>query len=170
MRFGMASKLGPRYIMPYFIIQWVGKVAYRLELPPELSRVHNVFHISKLRKYFPDPSHVIEPDLVQLQEDLAYEEELIHILDRREKQLIKKIISLMKVLWANHKISKATWEPEQEIRSKYPHLVDESGVCEVSRMKLPLREVECKTLEISLIINIHSFNVGWSRGLVLSDC
>ena len=166
----MVGKLSLRYIRRYPILQRVGEVAYRLELSPELPRVHNVFYVSQLRKYIPNPSHVIEPDPVQLQEDLAYEEELIHILDRREKQLIKKIISLMKVLWANHKISKATWEPEQEIRSKYPHLVDESGVCEVSRMKLPLREVECKTLEISLIINIHSFNVGWSRGLVLSDC
>ena len=97
----MAGKLSPRYIGPYSIQQRVGEVAYRLELPPELPRVHNVFHVSQLRKYVPDPSHVIETDPVQLQEDLSYEEQPLQILDRREKQLHKKVVPLVKVLWAN---------------------------------------------------------------------
>ena len=88
---------------------------YCLELPPELPKVHNMFHMSQLRKYVPDPSHVIEPDLVQLQEDLYKEEQPLQILDQREKQLRKKVVPLVKVLWVNHEMSEATWEPKQEI-------------------------------------------------------
>jgi len=94
-------------------------VAYRLELPAELQRIHNVFYVSQLRKYIPDPSHVINP--IQVQENLSYEEQPIQILDRREKQLRKKTLPLVKVLWANHESSEATWELEQEMRGKYPH-------------------------------------------------
>ena len=71
----MTGKLSPRYIRSYPILQRVGEVAYRLELPLELPRAHNVFHVSQLRKYVADPSYVIEPDLVQLQEDLSYKEQ-----------------------------------------------------------------------------------------------
>jgi len=74
---GMASKFSPRYIGPYLISQRFGVVAYRLELSPELTRVHNVFYVSQLRKYLPNLSHVIEVDLVQLQENSSYEEQPI---------------------------------------------------------------------------------------------
>jgi len=67
-------------------------------MPLELPRVHNVFHVSQLRKYRSDPSHVIEPDPALLQEDLSYEEHPIRILDRREKQLHRKTMPLVKVL------------------------------------------------------------------------
>ena len=70
----MAGKLSPRYIEPYPIIQQVGEVAYQLELPPELPKVHNVFHVSQLCKYIFDRPHGIEPDSAQLQEDMSYEE------------------------------------------------------------------------------------------------
>ena len=107
-RFGKAGKLSPRYIGSYPVIQRIGEVAYRLELPPELPRVHNVFHVSQLRKYISDPSYVLEPDPIQLQEDLSYEEQPVQILDWREKHLRRKIVPLVKVLWANHETSKAT--------------------------------------------------------------
>jgi len=121
-RFGKAGRLSLRYIGPYPITQRVGEVAYQLELPTERQRVHNVFHVSQLRKYISEPSHVIEPDPIQLQEDLSYEEQPVQILDRREKHLRRKIVPLVKVIWANHETSEATWEPEQEMRDKYPHL------------------------------------------------
>ena len=108
----MTGNLSPRYIGPYPIIQRVGEVAYRLEMPLELPSVHNVFHVSQLHKYLPYLSHVIEPDPALLQEDLSYEEHPIRILDRREKQLRRKIVPLVKVLWANHEVSEVTWEPE----------------------------------------------------------
>ncbi|CAL9004570.1 unnamed protein product [Prunus brigantina] len=75
MRFGKRGKLSPRYIGPYEITERIGPVAYRLALPPELSRVHDVFHVSMLRKYMPDPSHVLEYQPVELEEDLSYEEQ-----------------------------------------------------------------------------------------------
>ena len=117
-RFGMTRKLSLRYIRPYPIIQRIGKVAYRLELPPKLPRVHNVFHVSQLQKYILNPSHIIKSDPIRFQEDLSYEKQPVRILDRQEKHLCRKTVPL----WANYKISEATWKPEQEMRDKYPHL------------------------------------------------
>ena len=73
MRFGKKGKLAPRYIGPFEIKSRVGKVAYRLVLPPELSRIHPVFHVSMLRKYIPDPSHVLQPQTVEISKDLINE-------------------------------------------------------------------------------------------------
>ena len=73
MRFGKKGKLSPRYVGPYLIAKRVGKVAYELELPLEMSAIHNVFHVSMLKKYVQDASHVIEPQSVQVQPDLSYE-------------------------------------------------------------------------------------------------
>ena len=73
-------------------------MAYRLDLPEELSRVHNVFHISMLRKYIPDPSHVLEAPEIELRDDLSYEEQPVEILGREEKELCNKTISLVKSL------------------------------------------------------------------------
>ena len=73
-RFGKRGKLNPRYIGPFEIVERIGPVAYRLDLPEEFSRVHNVFHISMLRKYIPDPSHALEALEIELRDDLSYEE------------------------------------------------------------------------------------------------
>ena len=91
-------KLSPRYIGPFEIVDRIGPVAYRLDLPKELARVHNVFHISMLRKYISDPSHVLEAQEIELRDDLSYEEQPVQILGREEKELRNKTISLMKVL------------------------------------------------------------------------
>ncbi|XP_056694933.1 uncharacterized protein [Spinacia oleracea] len=122
MRFGQTGKLSPRYIGPYEILERVSEVAYRLALPTDLEKVHNVFHVSMLRKYVPDPSHVISHEPLALRNDLTYEEKPIEILDRREKRLRNKVIPMVKVLWANHLTSEATWEVEDQFKSKYPQL------------------------------------------------
>ena len=83
MRFGKKGKLAPRYIEPFKIRSRVGEVAYRLILPHELSRIHPVFHVSMLRKYIPDPSHVLQLQMVELNEDLSYEEYHVAIVDRQ---------------------------------------------------------------------------------------
>ncbi|PRQ42384.1 putative nucleotidyltransferase, Ribonuclease H [Rosa chinensis] len=121
-RFGKRGKLSPRYIGPYEIVERIGLVAYRLALPPQLSQVHDVFHVSMLRKYITDPSHVLPAQPITLTEDLTYEEEPVQILDRREQVLRSKVIPLVKVLWRNHLIEEATWEPEDQMRQQYPHL------------------------------------------------
>ncbi|KAL5559110.1 hypothetical protein UlMin_035321 [Ulmus minor] len=119
---GKKGKLSPRYIGPFEILERVGKVAYRLALPQELSSVHNVFHVSMLKKYIPDPSHVLEHEPIEVHEDLSYEEQPVQILDKKEKTLRNKVIPLVKVLWRNHKVEEATWEREDDMRKRYPHL------------------------------------------------
>ena len=98
MRFGKKDKLAPRYIRPFEIKSRVGEVAYRLVLPPELSQIHSVFHVSMLRKYIPDPSHVLQPQAVEISEDLTYEEYPVAIVDRQVRQLRTKEIPMVKVL------------------------------------------------------------------------
>ena len=122
MRFGKRGKLSPRYIGPFEILDRVGEVAYRLALPPTMSAVHNVFHVSMLRRYVADPTHVLNFEPQQIQEDLTYEERAVQILDRKEKELRNKKIPLVKVLWRNHTVEEATWEREEDIRTTYPEL------------------------------------------------
>ena len=86
-RFGKKGKLSPRFIGPFEILDKVGAVAYRLALPPALADSHNVFHISMLRRYVSDPSHVLKYDTIALQKDLSYEERPVSILDRGMKEL-----------------------------------------------------------------------------------
>ena len=122
MRFGKKGKLAPRYIGPFEVLQRVGRVAYRLALPPSLDKVHDVFHVSLLRKYVSDPSHVLKTEEVELNDNLTYKEHPVQILDRKLKELRNKSIPLVKVLWRNHKAEEATWEVEQDMRSRYPEL------------------------------------------------
>ncbi|XP_062075938.1 uncharacterized protein LOC133780074 [Humulus lupulus] len=86
------------------------KVAYRLALSPSLSNVHDVFHVSLLRKYIPDPSHVLNYELIEVEQDLTYEEKLVKIIDRKEKDLRNKKISLVTVLCRSSNIEEMTWE------------------------------------------------------------
>ncbi|WMV24683.1 hypothetical protein MTR67_018068 [Solanum verrucosum] len=122
MRFGKKGKLSPRYIGPYKIIRRVGQVAYELELPQELSTVHPVFHVSMLRKCIGDPSRITPTEDVHVTEDLTYEEVPIAILDRQVKKLRNKEVASVKVLWRNQRVEEVTWEAEEAMKSKYPHL------------------------------------------------
>ena len=87
---------------PYEIVERIGEVAYRLRLPLELARIHDVFLVSMLRKYIGDPSHVLRDQPVELKEDLTYEERPVQIVDRKDQVLRNKVIPLVKVLWMNH--------------------------------------------------------------------
>ena len=127
MRFGKKGKLSPRYIRHFEILERVGEVAYRLALPPSLSSVHLVFHVSMLRKYHGDPSHVLDFSLVKLDKDLSYVEEPVAILDRQVRKLRSKNIASVKVQWRGHPVEVVTWEVENDLRSCYPHLFTSSG-------------------------------------------
>ena len=116
MRFGKNGKLSPRFIGPYEVIEKVGPVAYRLALPPDLEKIHNVFHVSMLQRYRSNLSHVVSSETIELRLDLTYEEEPIEILSREVKELRNKKIPLVKVLWRNHKTEEATWESEEMMR------------------------------------------------------
>ena len=100
--------MSPRFIGPYEILEKVGNVAYRLALPPKLSSVHNVFHVSMLRRYISDPSHVLSQEPLALDLDLSYEECFVQILDKRVKELRNKKIPLVKILWCNQSVEKVT--------------------------------------------------------------
>ncbi|XP_027155243.1 uncharacterized protein LOC113755438 [Coffea eugenioides] len=119
---GKGKKLQPRFVGPYKVVQRVGNVAYKLELPPSLSRMPNVFHVSMLKKYHPDLSHILQLESIEIDETLTYEEKPVKLLDRKVKKLRNKRIPLVKVLWRNHGQEEATWEVEEAIRGKYPDL------------------------------------------------
>ena len=93
-------------------------------MPVELEHVHNVFYISQLRKYTPDPNHTTVFEPIEITADLVYEEQPIQILDRMIKQLRGKQIPLVKVLWSNHTSQEATWETKEKIKVKYPQLFE----------------------------------------------
>ncbi|KAL5760844.1 hypothetical protein ACOSQ2_019682 [Xanthoceras sorbifolium] len=135
MRFGQKGKLSPRFIGPYEVIERVGLVAYRLALPPELDKIHNVFHVSMLRRYRSDPSHVVSSEIIELRPDLTYEEEPVEILAREVKELRNKRIPLVKVLWRNHKAEEATWESEEVMRQQYPQLFTQGKISRTKFLK-----------------------------------
>ncbi|KAL0378532.1 UNVERIFIED_CONTAM: Transposon Tf2-11 polyprotein [Sesamum radiatum] len=122
LRFGRQGKLSPRYIGPYEIIERIGPLAYRLALPSELSQIHDVFHVSMLRRYRSDPSHVLREPEIEISEELTYVEEPTEILDRSVRKLRNKEIPMVKVKWSHHSPREATWEVEEHMRDKYPYL------------------------------------------------
>ncbi|XP_042059494.1 uncharacterized protein LOC121804001 [Salvia splendens] len=122
MRFRQRGKLSPRYIGQNDIVERVGPLAYRLALPPELEQIHNVFHVSMLRRYRYDPSHILKDPDIQISENLSYIEEPVNIVDRQIKQLRRKDIPRVKVNWRNHGVEEANWETGEKMKKNYPHL------------------------------------------------
>ncbi|GJS41844.1 putative reverse transcriptase domain-containing protein [Tanacetum coccineum] len=116
------GKLNPRYIGPFKILERIGLVAYKLELPEELSNVYSTFHISNLKKCLSDESLVIPMKELQLDDKLNFVEELVEIMDREVKQLKQSCIPIIKVRWISKRGPEFTWECEDQIRAKYPHL------------------------------------------------
>ncbi|GJV98528.1 hypothetical protein Tco_1553780 [Tanacetum coccineum] len=122
MRFGKRGKLNPRYIGPFIIIERIGPVAYRLDLPQELSRVHNVFHICNQKKCLSDDTLVIPLEEIQLDDKLNFVEEPVEIMDREVKQLKRSRIPIIKVRWNARRGPEYTREREDQFKEKYPHL------------------------------------------------
>ncbi|XP_073119964.1 uncharacterized protein [Henckelia pumila] len=117
MRFGKKGKLSPRYIVHFEILEKFGARAYRVALPPNFGGVHNVFHISMLRNYMANPSHVICHEPVKWTPDLSYEEMPVQMLDRQVRRLRNREIPMVKVLWSNQLVEEATWKTEQDTLS-----------------------------------------------------
>ena len=122
LRFGRKGNLSPRFIGPYEILERVGPVAYRLALPLELAKLHDVFHVSMLRRYHSDTSHILLVQDIQVREDFTFDEEPKAILDHEIRQLQNKQVPLVKVLWQHHGMEEVTWEPESIMRVEYPQL------------------------------------------------
>ena len=129
-RFHVKGKLAPRYVGPYTIIQRFGDLAYKLQLSEELAGVHPVFHVSQLRKCLRVPEESILAEAVDLQDTLEYMEYPKKILDRAVKEMRRTTIPYCKVIYSNHTEREATWEKEDDLKEKYPHLFEthsESG-------------------------------------------
>ena len=124
-RFGKRGKLSPRFIGPFEVVQRIGECAYRLAFPPSLSRVHDVFHVSMLRKYIIDPSHVLDYTGLQLDDRLTLEEYPVRLLDREERVLRNHSIPFVKVAWSHHSDEDAMWEHEDRMTEIHPHLFGE---------------------------------------------
>jgi hypothetical protein len=119
-RFRVNGKLAPRYVGPFKIIDHKGEVAYQLELPPQLSGVHDVFHVSQLKKCLRVLEEQLLMEYLDLGGDLTYSERPIKILDSVERVTHSKVIKMCKVQWSHHSEDEATWEHEEEVRADYP--------------------------------------------------
>ena len=126
-RFGKRGKLSPRFIGPFEVLERVGAVAYRLALPPSLSGVHVVFHVSMLQKYTLDPAHVVDWSELVIDVDGTFEEGPVRIMDSREQVFRCKTVRLVKVLWKHRRVEEATWEREDTMRTRYPFLFEDGG-------------------------------------------
>nr|GEZ56989.1 hypothetical protein [Tanacetum cinerariifolium] len=114
--------LDPRYVGPFKVLERAGDVAYKLDLPEELSRVHNTFHVSNLKQCHADEPLAVLLDGLLFDDKLHFVEEPVEIVDRKVKQLKQSQIPLFKVLWNSKKGPELTWEREDQFRKKYPHL------------------------------------------------
>ena len=126
-RFGKRGKLSSRFIGPFEILERVGTIAYRLALPPIMSSVHEVFHISMLRRYTPDPAHVVDWGDIEVDTDETFEEGPVCLMDSRDEVLRCKTVRLVRVLWRHRGVEESTWEREDTMRATYPFLFRDEG-------------------------------------------
>ncbi|GJW75477.1 hypothetical protein Tco_0134847 [Tanacetum coccineum] len=120
--FGKRGKLNPRYVGPFKGLRKFGEVAYKLELPEELSRVHNTFHVSNLKKCYADEPLAVPLDGLHFDDKLRFVEEPVEIVDCEIKRLKQSRIPLIKVRWNSKRGPEFTWEREDQFKKKYPHL------------------------------------------------
>jgi hypothetical protein len=118
--FGVKRKLAPRYVGPYQIIERSGIVAYKLQLPPEMRAIFNVFHVSQLKKCLCVSEERVEVRGIKLESNLTYEEKTVQLLDSKERVTRNRVIKFYKVLWNNQSERDATWESEDYLREVYP--------------------------------------------------
>ena len=126
-RFGKHEKLSPRFIGPFEILERVDTVAYRLVLPPNMSGVHEVFHVSILRRYTPNPAHVVDWGQIEVDTDETFEEGPVCILDSHDQVLRRKTVRLVGVLWQHCGVEESTWERDDTMRATYPFLFRDEG-------------------------------------------
>jgi hypothetical protein len=119
-RFGVKEKLSPRYIGPFLTLENCENVAYKLELPPSLAGVHDIFHVSQLKKCLKAPIDVVLPEVAPLEADLTYPEHPIKILDQKSCVTRRKTIKFYKIQWSNHTEEEATWKSDDFLRSHHP--------------------------------------------------
>ncbi|KAD3640739.1 hypothetical protein E3N88_29962 [Mikania micrantha] len=121
-RFRKRGKIAPRFVGPFRILERIESVAYRLELPPELSNIHDVFHVSNLKKCLADESLIVPLKEIQIDGKLQFREEPVELMDREMKVLKRSRIPIVKIRWNSQCGTEYTWEREDQMKGKYPHL------------------------------------------------
>jgi hypothetical protein len=119
-RFGVKGKLVPRYIGLFPILERCGTMAYKLDLPPSLARVHNIFHVSQMKKCLKAPVDNVLPEVTLLEANLSYHEHPIKVLDQKDRDTKCKTIKFFQIQWSNHSEEEATWESKYFLRSRHP--------------------------------------------------
>ncbi|GKD47993.1 putative reverse transcriptase domain-containing protein [Tanacetum coccineum] len=125
-RFGKRGKLNPCYIGPFKVLAKVEMIAYRIKLPDQLIHVHNTFHVSNLKKCYADEPLAMSLDEIQIDDKLSFIKEPVEIMDREVKQLNQSRIPIVKVRWNSRRGPEFTWECDDQIKMKYPHLFAKS--------------------------------------------
>ena len=127
-RFGKRGKLSSRFIGPFKILERVGTVAYRLALPPSMTSVYEVFHVSMLRRYTPNPANVVvDWGEIEVDTNRTFEEGPVCIMDNRDQVLRRKTMRLVRVLWRHRGVEESMWEREDTMRATYPFLFRDEG-------------------------------------------
>jgi hypothetical protein len=119
----MKGKLAPCYIGPFEILETCGPVVYRLQLSPQLAAIHNIFHVSQLKKCIKIPTEVITFQTIEIESDLSYTEHPIRILDTKERSTRREIVKMFKIQWNHHTEEEATWETESYLQHNFPDLL-----------------------------------------------
>jgi hypothetical protein len=117
--FGIKGRLAPRYIGPFEIIEVCGPVAYHLQLPSQLAAIHDIFHISQLRKCIKIPTEIIDPQAIKIGQNLTYIEHPIRVLDTKERSTRRETIKMFKIQWNHHTKEEATWETESYLQRNF---------------------------------------------------
>ena len=121
------GKLSPWFIGPFEMLERIDIIAYRLTLPPSMLGFHEVFHISMLWKYTPDPAHVVDWGQIEVDTDGTFEEGPVCIVDSRDQVLRRKTVRLVRVLWRHYGVEGSTWEREDTMRATYPFMFRDEG-------------------------------------------
>jgi hypothetical protein len=119
----LKGKVAPRYVGPFEILEICGPVAYRLQLPPQLAAIHDVFHVSQLRKCIKTPTEIIDSQAVEIESDLSYTEHPIRILDTKERSTRRETVKMFKIQWDHHTKEEATWETESYLQHNFPYFL-----------------------------------------------
>jgi hypothetical protein len=122
-RFGTKGKLAPRYVGPFEILKICGPVAYKIRLPSQLAAIHDVFHISQLKKCIKVPTEIVETRAIEIEPDLSYTEQPIQILDTKERVTRRKKIKMYKILWDHHTEEEANWETKSYLQRNFPNFL-----------------------------------------------
>jgi hypothetical protein len=154
-RFKVKGKLSPRYIGPFLIFRRVGEMAYQLELPASLSDVHNVFHVSQLKKCLRVPEEQLPMEELSVQGDLTYTEYRIKILDTLTRVTRNKVIKMCKVQRSHHGEDEATWEREEELRIDFPHIFKGCRICNTYFVREIQKEMKFVYICMCVISTCH---------------